>query len=89
MAAKRIIHSKYPYKTMNPKTTVSPDPLTDWIDSQDVITLLHISSRTLQTLRRNGTLPYSRIGRKLFYKRTDIQRILQNNYIMFEIRNKN
>ena len=34
------------------------EPLEDWIDNQDVMQLLHISQRTLQTLRSNGTLPF-------------------------------
>ncbi len=61
--------------------------LEDWLDNQDVMQALHISPRTLQTLRSNGTLPYSRIGNKLYYKRSDILRILQDNYTMFKIRN--
>jgi hypothetical protein len=61
-------------------------PLEDWIDAQIVMQALHISPRTLQTLRTNGTLPFSRIGRKLFYKRSDILRILQDNYTMYLIR---
>jgi hypothetical protein len=40
-------------------------PLEEWIDGQDVMHLLHISPRTLQTLRSNGILPFSRIGNKL------------------------
>jgi len=61
-------------------------PLSDWLDGQIVMQALHISPRTLQTLRTNGTLPYSRIGRKLFYRRSDILRILQDNYTMYKIR---
>lgn len=61
--------------------------LEDWIDNQDVMQALHISPRTLQTLRSNGTLPYSRIGNKLYYRRQDIQRLLTDNYSMFKIRN--
>lgn len=34
------------------------------LDGQDVMMKLHISPRTLQTLRSNGTIPYTRIGRK-------------------------
>jgi hypothetical protein len=60
-------------------------PLSDWLDNQDVMHLLHISPRTLQTLRSNGVLPFSRIGNKLYYKRSDIQRILQDNYTMYKI----
>ena len=58
----------------------------EWVDNQDVMLLLHISPRTLQTLRTNGTLPFSRIGNKLYYRTEDIQRILKDNYTMFKIR---
>jgi hypothetical protein len=67
--------------------TNNETPLSDWLDNQDVMQALHISTRTLQTLRSNGTLPYSRIGNKIYYKRSDIQRILQDNYTMYKIRN--
>jgi hypothetical protein len=59
----------------------------DWIDSQDVMQALHISPRTLQTLRSNGTLPYSRIGNKIYYLRRDITKILSDNYTLNKIRN--
>jgi hypothetical protein len=55
-------------------------PLQDWLDNQSVMHLLHISPRTLLTLRNNGTLPYSRIGNKIYYKRSDINKILSKNY---------
>jgi len=61
--------------------------LEDWIDSQDVMHTLHISPRTLQTLRSNGTLPFSRISNKLYYRKQDILKILSDNYIMYKIRN--
>ena len=62
--------------------------LEDWIDNQDVMNLFHISPRTLQTLRSNGTLPYSRINGKIYYRRHDIKKILADNYIMYKIRNE-
>lgn len=65
---------------------VGQTPLEEWIDNQNVMQLLHISPRTLQTLRSNGTLPFSRIGKKLYYRRADIQRILKDNYTMFKLR---
>ena len=61
--------------------------LEDWIDNQDVMHNLHISPRTLQTLRSNGTLPFSRIGNKIYYRKQDIQKILADNYTMYRIRN--
>ena len=50
--------------------------LGDWLDNQDVCHILNISPRTLQTLRDNGTLAYSQINRKVYYKPKDVERIL-------------
>lgn len=60
--------------------------LNDWLDNYKVMTLLRISYRTLQTLRSNGMLPYSKIGRKVYYRREDVQKILADNYTMNTIR---
>ena len=49
--------------------------LGDWLDNQDVCQILNISPRTLQTLR-DGTLAYSQINRKVYYKPEDVERIL-------------
>ena len=54
--------------------------LNDWLDNQDVMFALHVSLRTLQTMRSNGTLPYSRIRNKIYYRRRDIERLLNENY---------
>lgn len=54
--------------------------LSEWMDNQDVMLMLHISLRSLQTLRSNGTLPYSRIRNKIYYRRRDIERLLNENY---------
>lgn len=51
-----------------------------WIDNQDVLQTLHISKRTLQTFRDNGTLPYSKIQGKFYYKVSDLEQLLQDNY---------
>ena len=51
--------------------------LSRWMDNQEVCQQLRISPRTLQTLRDNGTLAYSLIGHKIFYKPEDVQRIVR------------
>ncbi len=56
-----------------------------WIDAQDVMRLLRISQRTLATLRQNGTLAYSRIGHKIYYKKHDIDEVLRNAYVMYRL----
>lgn len=53
-----------------------------WIDNQEVMQALHISPRTLLSLRTNGTLPFSRIGNKIYYRTEDIHKILNDNYLM-------
>ena len=50
--------------------------LGEWLDNQDVCQILNISPRTLQTLRQNGTLAYSQIEHKIYYKPEDVERII-------------
>ena len=74
--------------TGNPLLTEKPSDdasLNDWIDGQIVMQVLHISPRTLQTLRSNGTLPFSRIDNKLYYRKQDIIKMLAANYTMYKI----
>lgn len=48
----------------------------EWLGNQDVCLLLNISPRTLQTFRDNGTLAYSQINHKAYYKPEDVKSIL-------------
>ena len=48
-----------------------------WMDNQDVCRYLNISPRTLQTLRDNGTLAFSKIGNKTYYRPEDVERIIK------------
>ncbi|TNF50262.1 MAG: helix-turn-helix domain-containing protein [Bacteroidetes bacterium] len=50
-----------------------------WIKSHQVQRMLGISPGTLQTLRLNGTIPYSKVGGVLFYNKADIVRLLEEN----------
>ena len=59
-------------------------PLGEWLDNQDVCQILNISPRTLQTLRQNGTLAYSQIEHKTYYKSEDVKRIIP----LVEVRKK-
>ena len=59
--------------------------LGEWLDNQDVCQILNISPRTLQTLRQNGTLAYSQIEHKIYYKPEDVERIIP----LVEVRKKN
>lgn len=50
-----------------------------WLKSPDVRRLLNISPGTLQNLRVNGSLPYTKIGGVIYYDFEDIQKMLMDN----------
>ncbi|NMA74557.1 MAG: helix-turn-helix domain-containing protein [Bacteroidales bacterium] len=52
-----------------------------WLGNDDVCSLLQISKRTLQTYRDNGILSYSQIGRKCYYKVSDIENLISQSQI--------
>ena len=52
----------------------------NWLDSQDVLMMLHISKRKLQYLRNKKTIPFSRINNKFYYKASDIDEYLRKHY---------
>ena len=62
-------------------------PLSELMDGYDVMNALHISQRTLQTLRTNGTLPYSKLGNKIYYRRRDLEHVLADRFTMWRLNN--
>ncbi len=56
-------------------------PSKKWLKSFEVRKLLGISPGTLQNLRINGTLPYTKIGGVIFYDYEDIKKMLKENQV--------
>jgi len=52
----------------------APNPV---LKSAEVRRLLQISPATLQTLRINGTLPFTKIGGTIYYRSEDILRLTE------------
>ncbi|WP_418754884.1 helix-turn-helix domain-containing protein [Eubacterium ventriosum] len=50
-----------------------------WLGNDDVCGLLQISLRTLQSYRDNGILPYSQIGRKCYYRVSDVEQLINQS----------
>lgn len=50
----------------------SKSDLSEWLDNQDVCILMNISDRKLLSLRQKGLITFSRIDRKIYYKKEDI-----------------
>ncbi len=63
---KNIIHSKTPKQKQ-------------WLKSSEVRKLLKISPGTLQNLRINGTLSFTKIGSIIYYNYEDIEAVLSSN----------
>ncbi len=52
-----------------------------WLKSPEVRELLGISPGTLQNLRVNGTLPYTKVGGVLYYDYQEIMQVLEKNRV--------
>lgn len=59
----------------------SPQQTKQWLKSKEVRKLLNISPGTLQTLRINKTLSYTKIGGILYYDNADIEKLLTANKV--------
>ena len=53
----------------------------NWLKSTDVMKLLKISPGTLQNLRINGTIPYTKIGGLIYYDASEIERVMEENRV--------
>ncbi len=50
-----------------------------WLKSPEVRRMLNISPGTLQTLRINGTLSFTKVGGTMYYNLSDIEALLSQN----------
>ena len=54
-------------------------PTKKWLKSYEVKKMLGISPGTLQNMRINGTIPFTKMGGILFYDSEDIRKVLESN----------
>ncbi|MDO9594937.1 MAG: helix-turn-helix domain-containing protein, partial [Lutibacter sp.] len=59
--------------------TAGSSPPKKYLKSSELKRVLNVSSGTLQTLRINGTLPYTKIGGIIFYDAEEIYKLLKEN----------
>ena len=55
-------------------------PQDTFLDNQEFLQLMNISKRTAQTWRDEGVVSFSQIGSKIYYRMSDVQKLLDNNY---------
>ena len=61
------------------KTLKEIENFLDTIDNQEVCLILKIAPRTLQNLRDTDQISYSQIGKKIYYKKEDIQKFIEKH----------
>ncbi|HNP68751.1 helix-turn-helix domain-containing protein [Aequorivita sp. F47161] len=59
----------------------APSETKVYLKSAEVMEMLSISPGTLQNLRINGTLPYSKIGGIILYELKEIERVMEENKV--------
>lgn len=57
----------------------------NYLKSKQVQRKLSISPGTLQNLRINGTIPYTKIGGVIYYPQDEIEKLLKNNMRNFSV----
>ncbi len=63
--------------------THAETPSKRWLKSYEVRNLLNISPGTLQNLRVNGSLPFTKIGGVIYYALDDIYKMIENNKVKY------
>ena len=59
---------------------MSPNDL-DLLDNAELLVTLNISQRTALRWRAEGTIPFVRIKRKIYYRKGDIDKLINSNYL--------
>ena len=56
------------------------DPEDVFFDNQEFMKLMNISKRTAQEWRNKKVINCSQVGNKIYYRLSDIQKLLNDNY---------
>jgi excisionase family DNA binding protein len=59
------------------KQQEKPDDYDVLLSRKDVATLLQVSLITVSKYQKKGSLPYSKLGRKVYFKKGDIMKALE------------
>ena len=66
---------------LNTMFNSQPQQQKQWLKSSEVRKLLNISPGTLQNLRVNGTITYTKVGGILYYASSDLEKLLESNKV--------
>lgn len=57
------------------------DVLAEWIESEEARKMLGVCSRTWQSMRDRRQIPFSQFGRKVWVRRSDVEKFMKSNLI--------
>ena len=52
-----------------------------WLTTEEAANFLKVTPRTMQNYRDLGTISFSQVGCKIYYKLSDLESQLENNYV--------
>ena len=58
-----------------------------FVDNQEFLLLMKISKRTAQTWRDEGRISFSQVGNKIYYKLSDVEKLLDEYFLLLLIYN--
>ena len=64
----------------NLKLNEKIDPEDVFFDNQEFMKLMNISKRTAQEWRNKKVIEFSQVGNKIYYRLSDIKKLLNANY---------
>jgi hypothetical protein len=64
----------------NLKLNEKIDPEDVFFDNQEFMKLMNISKRTAQEWRNKDVMKFSQVGNKIYYRLSDIKKLLNDNY---------
>jgi DNA-binding MarR family transcriptional regulator len=67
-----VLNKKLEEKQKSPNDT--------FLDNQEFLQLMNISKRTAQSWRDEGKVSFSQIGSKIYYRMSDVKKLLDKNY---------
>ena len=62
-------------------TAKEKEPKDKWLDNQEVMQMLHISKRLLQSWRDDGKVNFSQVGAKIYYRESEINNLLEKHQV--------
>jgi excisionase family DNA binding protein len=74
-----LIEKNLPSKQLEDQLAIQANK--HWLTGDEICKLLRVSKRTLQNYRDKRVIPFSQVGRKIYYKYSDIVEYLELHYV--------